>query len=101
MAVWIAASWRKTTGRPPVACAFVGRGAVFVLSDADMNSPRTGGQTFGIRRPIAYWSTLPTRGGYEHEDVDNRLLDALCGDGSRAGSRAHKETGWHCAEEFD
>jgi hypothetical protein len=35
--VWIAVSWRKTTGRPRVACAFVGKGAVFTPSDTNLN----------------------------------------------------------------
>jgi len=34
----------------------------------------------------------PTRGGYEHEEVDNRL-DALCSNGGRACSRVRKEAG--------
>jgi hypothetical protein len=33
----------------------------------------------------------PTRGGYEHEEVDNRQLDALCGGWGRACSRVRKE----------
>jgi transposase len=37
MAVWIAVSWRKTTGRPRVAYVFVGKGAVFTHSDTNIS----------------------------------------------------------------
>src|SRR5437016_1776170 len=36
----------------------------------------------------------PTRGGYEHEEVDNRRLDALCGDGGIFGDPSLKFESW-------